>query len=84
MNTIERYNVQHKNIIENITKERGSSFPAAADSALDKYIITMIETKDKRRLLLDINDYNNILKGIAADAKKTIEKELESFCREFK
>lgn len=86
MDIAQRLYLQRQAIYKNngiSTNKSVLSSTFTADSDIDKYIITMIETNDKRRLLLDKSEYNSILDTFAIDAHKRIEKELESICKEF-
>lgn len=67
MTAIERYNLQ--------TGKSNNGF-SAADNALDKYILTMIETKDQRRLLLDSKEFENIKAVAAEDLSRYLKKQL--------
>ena len=80
MNVYERYNIQRSQYrddddplaqhIRNISR----LFGKAAMSALDTYIITMIETNDGRRALMDMKEIDNVMKTIEKDAAETAKK----------
>ena len=87
MNTIQRYNLQKQAIrnnfgIENTKSDLSSLF--SGDSAIDRFIITLIETRDKRRLLLDSAEMSNIFIALNKDAHKAIEKAIEDICKKIR
>ena len=49
---------------------------------IDSYVITMIETNDKRRALLDLQDIPNAAKALEKDITKTITKDLNKMIKE--
>ena len=67
MTTIERYNLQTGKV------NNGFSF---GDNAIDKYILTVVETKDQRRLLLDNKEFENIKAAAAEDLCKYLKNQL--------
>lgn len=80
MNIYERYNIQRSQYrddddpiaqhITNLSRLLGK----ALTSGLDSYIITMIETNDGRRALMDIKEIDNVMKTIEKDAAETAKK----------
>lgn len=67
MTAIERYKIQ--------TGKANNGF-SFGDNALDRYILTVIETKDQRRLLLDSKEFENIKAAAAEDLCKYLKEQL--------
>ena len=65
--------------INHFGNELGSSLNA---NMIDSYFITMIETNDKRRALLDLQDIPNAAKALEKDITKTITNDLNKMIKE--
>ena len=85
MNTLQRYKLQKHSILNDLGYDYydKSFVPSLFDNYIDRYIVSTIETRDKRRLLLDKAEYTNILDAFEKDANKRIEKAITDICKEF-
>jgi hypothetical protein len=81
MDIIQRYNKQKQSFFLDNTY---NSIQDYTNSYIDNYILTIIKTSDKRRLLIDKNEYNNIINSLVKDLNRTIEKDMKSLCKQFR
>lgn len=86
MDIAQRYYIQKTNIRKQLGIEGLQNIDASlllVDDEIDRYILTMIETKDKRRALLDKEEYNETLNAVEKDAQKRIEQVIDCISKEF-
>ncbi len=88
MNIYERYNAQRSQYrddddpLQQHIKNISRIFGKAAMSALDSYIIAMIETHDGRRALLDMKEIDNATKALEKGIVETVSKDLNSMIKQ--